>query len=143
VPVNRLTAPPARQQHCSTADSMANSPCHLRNDKMPSKENPSARVTRLRPAEKRLHFLDIGSFPQIEKLFTSSRAISLTNRTMGTWIVHWTEMILLRQRGGDHPETEVQPEEPALTATSFSRTDRSPGLRERVWQRLEPRNEKD
>jgi hypothetical protein len=71
VPVNTLTAPPAMQQHCSIADSMSNSPCHLRNDKIPSKENPSARVTRLRPAKKRLKFLDIGSFPQIEKLFTS------------------------------------------------------------------------
>jgi hypothetical protein len=71
VPVNTLTAPPATQQHCSIADSMANSPCHLRNDKIPSKENPSARVTRLRPAKTRLKFLDIGSFPQIERLFTS------------------------------------------------------------------------
>ena len=76
VPVNTLTAPPATQQHCSIADSMANSPCHLRNDKIPSKENPSARVTRLRPAKTRLKFLDIGSFPQIEKLFTSRRLLA-------------------------------------------------------------------
>src|ERR1700676_2500126 len=55
-----------------------------------------------------------------------SRIVSLTNRTMGTWIVYWTEMFLLRQRGGDHPVTEVQPAEPALTATSFSGADRSP-----------------
>ena len=62
---------------------------------------------------------------------------------MGTWIVHWIEMILLRQRGGDHPVTEVQPEEPAQTATSFSGADRSPGLREQVSKKTEPRNETD
>ena len=62
---------------------------------------------------------------------------------MGTWIVHWTEMILLRQRGGDHPVTEVQPEEPALTAASFSGADRSPVLREQVWKKPAPRNEID
>jgi hypothetical protein len=60
---------------------------------------------------------------------------------MGTWIVHWTEMILLRQREGDHPVTEVQPEEPALTATSFSGVDRSPGFWEQAWKKPEPRNE--
>jgi hypothetical protein len=127
-PANTLTRLPATQQFCSTPGAIANSPCSLlMNDSIPSKQNPSARISKLMPAEIRWRSLDIEFCLQLEKLCARGAAVSVTIIVAPNGQAHSMDKVSLQQPGVDRPATEEQSEKCPLISTNLSRAHRCLG----------------